>query len=511
MFGGAKQRTDDHRGGIGSAHARLPADAVTGAAGLPPRGPQGSQHVRPTAALVTPSLSAVRPGAGLLRSSVGRNVMQTAGFNMTAMLAAGLGGVILARVLGPTMRGEYAAVTAWFGVACSIGDIGQPAALCFFVARDPNHAPDYVATSRAMMLAMGALTVGPGMLLAPLLARGNPGLTLGYRIAFGTLLVALVGGSYAAALQPRDMRNWNVTRASQPVLGLIAIISLGLVGRLTLNAALVVIAVTAMLQLVWAYRSCRHTGLAPGHARIRLARPLATFGMVQLAATAPILVNARLDQLVLSQAVPPADLGRYAVAVSLTMLPMPAVTAIGNVAFPWLASRVEVTATTHRAQRIAVQASFALAVGILVPFAVAARWLVPLVFGSAYRGAVPLLWILTPGAVFLACARVTGDLLRGRNRPAMVARAEGLAAVATVLLLLLLLPVIGVAGAAVASTVAYGVAFAAMLRLLWRLPDSSDRSRGGGRHAAPARRAGLRPRSRLLRTQVSVTHALKDD
>lgn len=437
-----------------------------------------------------------------MRSGVGRDVMQTAGFNMTAMLAAGLGGVILARVLGPTMRGEYAAVTAWFGVVCSIGDIGQPAALCFYVARDPCHAPDYVATSRAMMLAMGALTVTSGMLLAPLLARGNPGLALGYRIAFSMSLVALVAGSYITALQPRDLRNWNVTRASRPLLGLIAIVSLGLVRRLTLNAALVVIAVTIAMQLCWAYRSCRRAGLAPGRVRISLARPLATFGMVQLAATTPILVNAQLDQLILSQAVPPADLGRYAVAVSFTMLPMPAITAIGNVAFPWLASRVEVTGTTHRAQRLAVLASFALAVGILVPLAVAARWLVPLVFGSAYRGAVPLLWILTPGAVFLACARVTGDLLRGRNRPAMVAWAEGLAAVATVLLILLLLPVMGVSGAAVASTVAYGVAFAAMLRLLWRLPDSSGGKRSLGRHAAPARRG-----QPILARPVSVAHS----
>jgi Na+-driven multidrug efflux pump len=79
-----------------------------------------------------------------------------------------------------------------------------------------------------------------------------------------------------------------------------------------------------------------------------------------------------------------------------------------------------------------------------------------------------LLWILTPGAVFLACGQVAGDLLRGRNRPGVVAWAQGLAAVFTVVLLLALLPVIGVYGAAIASTVAYGAALAAMLRSLQR-------------------------------------------
>ena len=72
---------------------------------------------------------------------------------------------------------------------------------------------------------------------------------------------------------------------------------------------------------------------------------------------------------------------------------------------------------------------------MLVPLALAAHWLVPLIFGAAYLGAVPLLWILTPGAVFLACGQVVGDLLRGRSQPGAVAWAQGLAAVFTVVLL----------------------------------------------------------------------------
>jgi Na+-driven multidrug efflux pump len=41
--------------------------------------------------------------------------------------------------------------------------------------------------------------------------------------------------------------------------------------------------------------------------------------------------------------------------------------------------------------------------------------------------------------------------------------------------------VMGVTGAAVASTVAYGIALAVMLRYLWRLPVASD---GAGNVAA---------------------------
>ena len=411
--------------------------------------------------------------ATLRRPGFGHTVARTAGFNTAAAAAAGVGGIILARVLGPTIRGEYAAITAWFGVAQMVGGMGQPAALCFYVARDPGQAPDYVATSRAMMLMTAALALTAGMLFAPVLADGRAGVATGYRIAFGACIISFVAASYTFSLQAWDLHRWNVVRLIQPVLGLIAIVALWRLRQLSLHTALVAIVVAMFLQLGWAYRCCRQTGLAPGRAHIRLARPLGAYGVAQIAAVAPAALNAQLDQLVLSQTVPPADLGRYAVAVSLTLLPIPLVSAIGNVAFPRLAAQQTVTDATRKLQRIAVLGSAGLATGMLVPLALAAYWLMPLVFGARYSGAVPLLWILTPGAVFLACGQVVGDLLRGRNRPIVVAWAQGLAAVFTVALLFALLPFVGVYAAAIASTVAYGVALTVMIRCLWRLPGAA--------------------------------------
>ena len=412
--------------------------------------------------------------ATLRWSSVGRSIAQTAGFNVAATAAAGLGGIILARAVGPTVRGEYAAITAWFGIVLMVGGMGQPGALCFHVARDPLRAREYVATSRAMMITTGTVVLVSGMLLAPVLAHGVAAVSLGYRIAFGTSIMAFVGASYTFSLQARDLRRWNVVRVTQPVLSLIAIGVLWRLRLLTLDKTLIVLSGTMLFQYGWAYVSCRRSGLVPGHAHAALVRPLAAYGTAQILASSPVALNAELDQLVLSQAVPPADLGRYAIAVSLTLLPMPFVSAIGNVAFPRLASQARATAATKRMQRLAVLGSAGLATAMLTPLAAVAYWLVPLVFGAGYRGAVPLLWILSPGAVFLACGQVTCDLLRGRNRPIFIAWAQGLAAVFTIVLLFALLPVVGVASAAIASTVAYGVALGTMLHYLWRLPVSGD-------------------------------------
>ena len=413
------------------------------------------------------------PGAG-------RTVASTAGFNMALFGALGLGGVLLARTLGPTVRGEYAAITAWLDAALIIGQCGQPAALCFYVARDPGCGRQYVATSRSFMLVTGALVLIPGVLFAPLLAHGSSGVAAGYRIACGAAVAALAGTGYVSSLQARDLHRWNVVRVSQPLLSLAAITGLWALRLLTLHSALTVLAVTLLLQAVYAYCCCRVSGLAPGASEAALVGPLASYGLTQLAALAPTTFNAQLGQLVLSQTVPPADLGRYAIAVSLTLLPMPLVSAIGNVAFPRLAALRVVTVDTRRLQLLAVVGSAVIASAILLPLGAVAYWVLPLVFGAGYRGAVPLLWMLIPGAIFAACGQVVGDLLRGGNHLAAVVWSQGPAAVFLVVLLVVLLPVIGVMGAAISSTVAYGIALTLMLWSLLRLTVVSSVPVGPG-------------------------------
>ena len=200
-----------------------------------------------------------------------------------------------ARIRRP-MRGEYAAITAWFGIACIVGQMGLPAALCFYVSKDPQRARDYVATSRAMMIATGLVAFIGGLLLAPVLSRGNPVVIDGYRIAFATSVVTFVGVAYTYALQARHLLQWNLVRAIQPVLSLFALCVLWFLKLLTLETALFILAVTLALQLGWGYWYCRRNSLAPGRARVSLFAPLAAYGIAQIAALTPATLNAQLDQ-----------------------------------------------------------------------------------------------------------------------------------------------------------------------------------------------------------------------
>ena len=176
---------------------------------------------------------------------------------MATTMAAGLGGLVVARSLRWSARGtEYAAITAWFGVLYVVGQMGLPAALCFYVAKDPKRAQDYVATARTMMLHAGTIALLAGLLLAPLLSRGNWELAVGYRIAFGTSIVTYLGTAYIYPLQAKNLLQWNIVRATQPILSLFVLCILWYLRLLTLDLALIILAGTLTIQLGWAYACC---------------------------------------------------------------------------------------------------------------------------------------------------------------------------------------------------------------------------------------------------------------
>ncbi|GAA2501937.1 oligosaccharide flippase family protein [Winogradskya humida] len=415
--------------------------------------------------------------AGLRRfrmPGIWRDMATTAASNIGSLAAAGVAGVVIARSLGPGTRGEYAAVTAWFGIMLTIGELGQTASITYHVSHEPARARDYLATTRTILAVSGAATLVVGLLAAPWLASGSAGLLSGYRLMVVACLVSLLGAGYVFSLQATSIARWNVIRFLQPLLYLAVILLLNAAGRLTLGTLLAGLAGTVLCQAVVAYEVCRRAGLTGGRIRLERARPLVRYGLGQLAGSLPAVIVARVDLVVLSLVTSTADLGNYAVAVSLTSLAVPLVSAIGSVAFPRLA-RLSADTDAARLQRGAMLGSLAIGAALMVPLAGLATWIVPLVFGSSYHNAVLLVVILAPGGAFLACNQVCTDLLLGLRRPLAVARIQVVAAALTVTLLFLLTPPYGARGAAVATTVSATVAMVLLMRALSGLGGVSPR------------------------------------
>lgn len=406
------------------------------------------------------------PGSG--GPTLRRTIRDVAALNLLGSAASAIGGLLAARYLGAFAKGEFAAAMSWFAVSLVVGELGQQASIVYFVAHEPRRGRDFLTTSRNIMLLTGLVAATFGILLAPTLAGGRGTETLAFRILFASAPLAFVTASYTFALQAKNIRRWIVTTLVQPVAYLVLIVAAILAHHFGVVPLAVIVVVSTVLQAGFALRGCRREQLLGGSYQWQLGKRVVAYGSSQLLSTTPTTVNTNLDQLILSQTVPNASLGRYSLAASLTTVASPLVAPIGSVLFPRLAAGRDTPEASRRIQFRAVFATVLVAALLMGALAAVASQLVPLVFGHSFQGAVPLIWILAPSGVFLGANRVIADLLRGHGRPLSVAIAQGIGAVLTIVLLIILVPSIGARGAAITTTVAYGITTIVMLVLLTR-------------------------------------------
>lgn len=165
-------------------------------------------------------------------------------------------------------------------------------------------------------------------------------------------------------------------------------------------------------------------------------------------------MNLRLDQLLIAMLFEPRLLGLYVVAVAWGGAIAPIINAVGPVLFPRLSKVADRTQQRILVSSVVRVTSLVILI-LTVLLLVLTPFMVPFLFGSAYRDAVPAAQILVVAGAFGNLNLTLEDGLRGLGRPRKVLTAEVIGMVVTAVLLWLLLPVLNILGAALASVVAY--------------------------------------------------------
>ena len=180
--------------------------------------------------------------------------------------------------------------------------------------------------------------------------------------------------------------------------------------------------------------------------------------------------NARLDQLLMTRLVLPAQLGLYAVAVNVSLIQVGFTAAVATALLPRVA--MGETHLTTRALRMVLMLTALASLSVIVTTPV----LLPLVFGSDFSGAVVMCQILAVAAVPFGLSQVMANILAGLGEPGIPARAEVISVVITVPALLIFVHRYAGVGAAVISLVAYTVTVAYMAFKLRQHQDLTYRS-----------------------------------
>ncbi|CAO3432795.1 oligosaccharide flippase family protein [Azospirillum endophyticum] len=423
-------------------------------------------------ALAGPKAAVAKPN-GFARHGVA-TVLVTA-----ATMALGLlTGILVARSIGPEGRGALTAVLTTVQMLGWLFAMGCGKAVTYTLSRDRSAAGRLLSTWTLILLPLAGLAIGTGYLLLPLLLAAQPPETLELArhylpvIAMALLSELMLG----LILGDQDFRSFNALTFLQPA-GVAAVyVALWAAGRFTVEAAVIVQAAMSTLVLVAAaVLLIRRHGLArpdPALGRQSLWYALRTHGDVVGG-----VITQRLDLLIIPAFLSAAQVGLYALATSLSWLIVSLSSALATVVMP---------AATRRGRSgrdlvlNSLQATFAIGGLLGGGLFVFADIAIGLVYGPSFADSALPLRLLLPGAVLYAAAAILLNGLYAENRPFTATLANLLGMAVTLGGLLLFLHSGGILAAAIVSTVAYTLVFAAAAALYrratglpWRvfLPD----------------------------------------
>lgn len=369
-------------------------------------------------------------------------------------------GPLIARALGAEGRGEYAAVLVYSSAATALLALGMTNTVTYALLR-LRQPPGQVLGTVLRFCALTAIpAIGLAMLARHLLQDTSTSAQFWAMIMVATLPLGILQICLNSFLIAESALGVLARTAALPLtLSAAAVVVLYVTNTLTLDTYFAITVFTSLATL--AYTGSR--------LRVRPSRggrlgPQVRFGLRAYGSSLANLGNARLDQMLIVPVLGAADLGHYAVAVTVASLPLGisgALAARATTSLTAADGTLDIEAVARgirRAVAIVLLASGGLAV--IAPFAV------PLLYGSEFSASVPLALVLLAGTVILAVGSVAGPSLNLANRPGSQSVAELAALIVTAAALVVLLPRIGVVGAAVASVLAYATRAALQIRVL---------------------------------------------
>jgi O-antigen/teichoic acid export membrane protein len=429
------------------------------------------------------------------RSDWKRHAISSYGVNTIALAANLLTGILIARVLGTSGRGEVTAILTAPALLGWAFTMGSAQAASYHQARRPKDAGSLMATWLLLSVPLGVGCIVVGQLLLPTLLAAQSDATYDIaRIFILTAALTILSELFLGVLLgDHDFHFYNATRLAHPAAIALVYVVLWGTDLLTVTSAVATTAAVSFAVLVVAAaRAIRRHGLS--HPRLDLAKSSLSYGARAHASTIGAMANARLDLLIIPAFLAASQVGLYAVATSASWIIFTLAGALSPLVIPAAArGTAEGTRFVVRSLQatVVIGAAIALALGLLADVAVR------LVYGDAFEGSVGPLRILLVGSVLFAGATILGGGLAALNRPLTGAATQLIGAVATVVGLLIFLRDGGITAAAIVSTVSYALVFASALVLYCRASGVKWTTAlfplGLGPGSVPSRDEPLRP------------------
>jgi len=361
-------------------------------------------------------------------------------------------GVLLARMLGPALRGQIAALTALVYSVSQLTSITYADSLVFWLSRYRDQFRKYLGSGLVVAAGVGGIGVVILFFLAPTMGHiaGVPPRTLWAWILFPLAAQVCLFGATAARGLNMPYR-WTVARITSTTNYAFILIAFTLVGWLTPgNIGLAMVAGLTSSALISTFLLAKPLS----HSKIDYSalREITIFATKMHPSSFSTLAREQFDKFILFYLVSPVDLGHYVVGVALGILPVAAAGTIDQVIFPALAALKDNEARKEAclAQIRTVSALIIASAVLLLPMT---PLLVCILFGSEYivDVGVPMSAVAIG---FIQSLRVVFNMaLKIEHRPGTLGLNESLGVGLSLALIAPLVSWLGIYGAPLASAI----------------------------------------------------------
>jgi O-antigen/teichoic acid export membrane protein len=382
--------------------------------------------------------------------------------------------VVVSRLLGPTGKGAYVAVTALPAMLGAIGTFGLPGAINYYSARGASvsrllrSSIVFVAVIAAVSVAVlwrtlpwlesSVLRAAPDDMLRVILIAIPAGMLASF---VGTILY----GRNEVKLYTSIMIGQSIATLVILVL-FVGVLRLGVPGAVWGSVTISCLGALAVLAAV------RHVGRRHPEGTPASARSLMSYGLRAYPAGITGYFNYRADTfliqaLMLNAAGP---LGLYSMAVTMAELIFYIPDSVTTIFLPTVAGSTpeEADAKLGRVSRLTMLVTVSCSLA-LVP----AAWIGLHLVLPGFVDCMPAFLVLLPGVVSLSLGKVLTTYLAGRGRPGVISIGAGVTLVLNLVANIFLIPAYGIVGAAAASLISYTAMTAMMLVVACRLSGHS--------------------------------------
>lgn len=389
--------------------------------------------------------------------------IKTLFFSVFVLLINMLTGVLTARFLGPTGRGEQTAMVTWSQFLAFCMTFGIPSALVYNAKRKPEDTGGLYATSVVMGIAFGILALLVGVFLIPVwLDSFSHDVILFSQLSMVLCPVIVISQINYAILQVRDeYKQYNRIRYLVPLTTLLLLAVLIVTGKMnayTSAAAYLLPSlpfyVAMTVRMLRIYGSKLKVGISQ-------FKRLFTYGLGSYGNDLMGQVSTYIDQILIAGLLSPAELGLYAVAVSLAKMVNVFSNSIIVVLFPKASGleKEEAIAITFRSFRISITVAL-LASGVLM---LIAPFVLTLLYGTEFKAALTVFRLLLLQTAIGGGTMVLAQAFMALGKPKVVTLLQGLGLLLVVPLLFVLVPKYGLVGAGYAMLASVLLRFAFIL------------------------------------------------